>query len=282
MNKPKLILLGTYFNEIDFIEAALLQAKQIGADVIMLCDGCFDEKHANFSTDGTREKIKAFCDQNDNAKFFEAIRLNRIQHILRTILLLIFNRVNPFSRAAVRALLDCVRLDTYRLNQAATFNEMAKQSGMWHENNWVMTMDCDQFYNDDMLKNLHDWITEQDIDVIVGNELTFFRSFHQFTANYEARDHNNMPHKIKPRTFFLPTRHLVTNHTGALVSLRQNADNTYHCGNMYHYRLRSEIREKLTYELGDRKPPSNERMITTKYNGSHPTIVEKVLLNDRS
>ena len=86
----------------------------------------------------------------------------------------------------------------------------------------------------------------------------------------------------KAAYILLPTRHLVTNHTGKLVSLRQNADSTYHCGNMYHYRLRSEIREKLTYELGDRKPPSNERMVTTKYNGSHPKIVEKVLINDKS
>ena len=280
--RPKIVLLGTYFNEKEFIDAALEQAKRLNADKTILCDGCFDPNFENRSTDGTREKIISFCDENENAFFFEAVRLGRIKHLFHTLLLLLRNRVNPFSRKALKALIDCFRLNKYRLNQAATFNKMAQASGLWSEGNWVMTMDCDQFYNDEMMAHLHEWMASDSYDAIVGTELTFFGSFSEFTSTYERRDHNNMPHKIKDKTFFLPTRHMYTNCEGVLSTLRDSVGEAFHCGNMYHYRLRSEERELLTYQLGDRKPPEEERTSTKRFKGKHPRIVREMFIKENA
>ena len=56
----RLLLLATYWNEKDWIDLSLEQIDRIDPDEVIICDGCFDSRRENRSTDGTREKIADF------------------------------------------------------------------------------------------------------------------------------------------------------------------------------------------------------------------------------
>ncbi len=82
MEKNNIILLATYWNEIDWIKPSLEQIDKINPLEIIICDGCFDPNQPNNSTDGTREIIKRFVAERDNAQMVSTLRLSKINTII--------------------------------------------------------------------------------------------------------------------------------------------------------------------------------------------------------
>ncbi len=271
--KPQLILFATYWNEIEWINASLAQIDLINPDEIIICDGCFDPKLPNKSTDGTTEVIDEYVSTRDNATKISAVRLTKWRHALD-----IFSKLphekDYLSVAKLRLLKGIYVNNIYRLNQSATFNQMIKLSKLFKPGNWMMTYDCDQFYDDDMIdafKNLKG----RSGNILVGKELTFFEKFDRYTDGYEKRDYNNMPHKIFGDTRFIPTRHPSRVVKMKYMNCSDFEKSKEYVGNMFHYHIKSPERIVAGYQLGDRKPPENSRIKTKKFTGSHPKVIKK-------
>lgn len=277
MSANNLVLLATYWNEIDWIDPSLEQIDLIRPVEAIICDGCFDPTYPNMSTDGTREKIEAFAAQRPWVKMITAKRLTRPGHVRYWFH--DYHGAEPrISTLPARLIgLAKLRFHPYRLNQAATFNHMISISENFRPGNWVMTYDCDQFYSDSLLEKFKSLSADTPFDILGGHEYTFFKSFHTYTDKYEARIHNNLPHKIYRTSRFVPTRHLVVQKG---VRYREypdwawiSSDDVY-----FHYRLRPAEREQAGYALGDRKPPAAHRCEVWPYEGRHPSVIQKTKL----
>ncbi|CFW14609.1 hypothetical protein [Vibrio cholerae] len=274
----KLVLLGTYWNEAEWIDSSLAQVTKIAPDLTILCDGCFDSSKDNRSNDGTREKISQYCELNDNAIMFTAVRKSRLSAIL---FLFIFSFRRKFSVAALLLLLKhCLRTDRYRLNQAVTFCQMLEKAiSITGENIWFMTYDADQFYDDSYVSDIKNLIIKYEklqVGLLTAKERTFTQSFDCYTDRYESRTWNNLPHKYYSNTMIMPTRDIVILDVFS-VSKYIDKVKSIALGDYFHYKFRTnKVRSEMTYQLGDRKPPSAER---TKgdypFNGKHPSVIER-------
>ena len=273
-----MILFATYWNEIDWINCSLAQIAKVDPKEIIICDGCFDPSVENRSTDGTREIIEKFVSERENASLISAVRLNKFQHMFNWLQRLPHEK-SRLSIPKLRGLKSQLVNNVYRLNQAATFNQMIKMSQYFKSGDWMMTYDCDQFYSDEMLEHFSKLDDSLTMNILVGKELTFFGSFDSFTDQYEKRDYNNMPHRIFSDTRFIPTRHISRVHKGKYVNCSDFESRKMYCGNMFHYHVKSPSRIAAGYQLGDRKPPEKERTITSQFEGKHPSLIKKFFLS---
>lgn len=273
------ILLATYWNEIEWIEASLAQIDKIDPREVIICDGCFDPQYPNQSTDGTREIIKTYAAARDNTRMISALRLSRLQHYFSWFKPLPHESSRFFTLAKLRTAKGFHRWNLYRLNQMATFNHMIRLSRHFRPNLWFMTNDCDQFYSDAMLEAFGGLLDEDTpYNMLTGKEYTFFEDFDHYTAGYEKRDYNNMPHRIFRDTRFIPTRH-----PARVVNRRYRIYTEFeakrYVGITYHYHIKSPERLKAGYSLGDREPPETSRTETKPYHGKHPIIIQEFFLS---
>lgn len=276
----KLIVLATYWNEEEWIESSLAQIESINADVSVICDGCFDPKKANYSTDSTRKRIETFCFSNSKAMLFNALRVTRYQG-LRSILLKGLRKALSFP-LLLRIMKHFARTNIYRINQAVTFNKMlevalASLENPDHEEVWFMTVDADQFYSDETISKLRKReFQDGNIGLLTAKELTFNESYNNYTDAYEKRTWNNMPHKLYKNTLILPTRDILL---VSFFSISKYIDKVSHIdlGFYFHYKFREDrARLDAGYNLGDRKKPEAERAKDTKFfTGNHPSIIKK-------
>ncbi len=276
--KRKLVLFATFWNEIDWIKTSLMQLDALEPDEIIICDGCFDPKFINKSTDGTREVIEEFVAKRANARMISALRLSRLKHICNWFKVLPHESEPAITIAKMNALRHFLRKNIYRLNQAATFNYMIEISDAFRKGNWFMTYDCDQFYSDEMIISMREYIKDEDINILVGKELTFFGSFDQYTDSYENRDYNNMPHRIFEDSRFIPTRLPCRPFKNDYLVCSDFLKGKKNIGYMYHYHVKSPSRLSQSYEVGNRKPPEASRVTTETFNGNHPKIIQNVFL----
>ena len=273
-----IILFATYWNEIEWIESSLEQMLKIDPVEIIICDGNFDPKIENRSTDGTYEVIKKFVDENsERAKMISAVRVKPLTKGLNFFLnagykcdLIKPSRFNYSLRSQLL-------INEYRVNQALTFSSMMNLSEDWEEGRWVMSYDADQFYTDELIDFFKITNTPSDYDLITADEWTFPYDFNHYTTGYENRKWNNMPHKIKPNMAVYPTRHFVTESVFSFKHYYENHKMLY--GGVYHhYKFRKDaVRLSAGYELGDRKPPKKERYENLlKFTGNHPLSVKVI------
>jgi hypothetical protein len=274
----KLVLLGTYWNESEWIDRSLSQIVSISPDLSILCDGCFDDRKENFSTDGTKKIIDAFCDGSNKFIKFSAYRGTRVESVLK---LLHFGLKQKFSFAYIYWVFKhAIKTDKYRLNQAVTFNQMlhvaVKKLGT---DIWFMTYDADQFYDDSYVNILKDIINSNSnsCSLLSAKELTFNNDCNHYTDMYETRTWNNLPHKYYINTVILPTRDIKVSELFKLTSYINLGDNI-DLGFYFHYKYREDkIRHKMTYSLGDRKPPSHDRIDNEVFfDGKHPKVISKL------
>lgn len=273
-----IIVFATYWNEIEWIEASLAQIDKIDPVEAIICDGCFDPKYPNHSDDGTRQVIEKYVAGRKNVKLISPLRLSRLQHYILWFSLLPHERSNIITFAKLRTAITFHRINLYRLNQAATFNNMIQVSDCFKPGLWFMTCDCDQFYSDAMLESFKCVNEGQPFSMLTAKEYTFFEDFFHYTENYETRDYNNLPHRIYSDTRFIPTRH-PTRVVNGRYKIYTDFEKKKDVGIYYHYRLRSPERMKAGYSLGDRKPPEPHRMETIPYKGEHPSIINKFFLS---
>jgi hypothetical protein len=263
MKKNNIILLATYWNEADWIEASLAQIEKINPREAIICDGNFDPSVENYSTDGTREIINRFIRETHvPCQMISAIRCSSkwlkgwdMFHGAGCVQ----DGQTPISRL-FPALRAQFRQNIYRINQAITFAHMCRLSNLWSVGGWVMSYDADQFYCDDLIDAFT--LTADlrfDYDLITADEYTFPYDFNNFTREYELRKWNNMPHRIKSSMAVYPTRHFMVE--GAVLAQNyQDNFKRFHAGIYHHYKFREDkSRIVAGYSLGDRKPPEAYR-----------------------
>jgi hypothetical protein len=274
-----IILFATYWNEIEWIESSLEQMLKIDPVEIIICDGNFDPKIENRSTDGTYEVIKKFVDENsERAKMISAVRVKGTFPGWE-----FFNNAgtpksSKFNLGRFITALKCqFRINEYRVNQALTFAKMTQISKKWKPDSWVMSYDADQFYTDDLIDFFKITNRDTNFDLITADEYTFPYDFNNYTDSYELRKWNNMPHKIKPNMAVYPTRHFVVESMFGFKYFYENCKNIF--GGIYHhYKFRKDIdRLNSGYKLGDRKKPNNKRFAELKYSNKEllPSIIKK-------
>lgn len=261
--RTNIILLATYWNEADWIEASLAQIERIDPIEAIICDGNFDPRVENRSTDGTRTIIEQFVKESRiPCRMISAVRVERnMWKGLR------FFReagcpgarswtVGRMRMAAVTQLM----MNIYRVNQALTFAHMCRLSEAWREGRWVMTCDADQFYTDELIDAFS--VTKEDgfnCDLITADELTFPFGFDEFTSGYEIRKWNNLPHRIKRNMAIYPTRHFMVETLTNTLNYQDNFKRL-HGGVYHHYKFRRDpSRLEKGYQLGDRRPPDPQR-----------------------
>ena len=276
-----IILFATYWNERQWIEASLAQIEAIDPMEVIICDGCFDDRKENRSTDGTREVIEEWiAKRGPSAQMVSATRLQRreapgalLQHISR-------DGINGRPARWLKALRQGMSKNLYRINQAVTFGKMMQASKNWENGRWFMTYDADQFYSDSCIAKFDQCSNPQsEAGLIVAKEFTFENDFETCVTGFEKRDWNNMPHKIHPNTAIYPTRHLMLESAFSLDVYRKKVsviDGGYYCH--YKFRLDSE-REKAGYSLGDRKAPKAEKFKDPQpFTEKHPEIIQRLFL----
>jgi hypothetical protein len=272
---PKIVILATYWNEKEWVEKSLSQINSINPDLAIVCDGCFDDRRVNRSTDGTEEVIEKYCNNIDKLKF-KAIRSSRI---ISTFKLLKYAYKRRFSFAYIYWVIKhfCVT-NKYRLNQAVTFNEMLDVAiSKFGDDFWFMTYDADQFYDDSYVNKFKDIINLNSCSLLSAKELTFNNDCNHYTDKYETRIWNNLPHKYYTNTVILPTRDIKVSSLFKLtpyINLGDNID----LGVYFHYKYREDkIRHEMTYSLGDRQPPSDDRVDNeVVFDGKHPKVISKL------
>ncbi len=256
-----IVLFATYWNELEWIELSLEQILKIDPVEIIICDGNFDPRYENRSTDGTREIIQSFVKENSSrARMISAVRSKRYRqwfdftvHAGRKKSVIYPSRL----RAAARIQL---KLNEYRINQALTFSKMMRMSNKWKLGRWVMSYDADQFYTDELIDFFS--LTNDnncEFDLITADEYTFPNNYSNYTEKYEKRKWNNMPHRIKENMAVYPTRHFMVETPFKALNYQDNM-RSVHGGVYHHYKFRKDSgRLAAGYSLGDRKPPENDR-----------------------
>ena len=279
MTNKNLIVLATYWNEIEWINANLSQILKLNPIEVVLCDGNFDPRVPNYSTDGTSQIIDDFV---RNAPF-RCIKINAIRrkdHLLtfpKSNLFRCKNNKIIFSLGSIKnSIYSKFILNSYRVNQALTFAYMSKLCNHWNSFNWFMTLDADQFYTESLIENIHIVLDDNpnSYQLMTANELTFPFDFFHYTTKYEKRTWNNMPHKICDNISFYPTRHPMLENC-FLSKTYQNNVKTIHLGEYHHYKFRSSLsRLNAGYSLGDRQPPRPERYEDLiNYVGTYPNSI---------
>lgn len=275
--RNNIILFGTFWNEKDWIKPSLEQIEKINPFEVILCDGCFDERYPNKSTDGTREIIQEWASGRNNVQVISAVRA----HSKIKSFLLLFRAHNKLPKTHylyptrfLSSLLG-IRKNIYRINQALTFNEMISLSKQWKPGLWFMNYDCDQFYSDQIFSEFKSLDEDTSEILLTANEKTFLINFNSFTEEYDKRDFQNMPHKIFDNTTIVPTRDIYLE----FFLQRKKYPLKYkerHVGYYYHYKIKSRDRFKKGYTLGDRKMPIAGNYSFKKISlEEHPSIIQK-------
>ena len=272
-----IIIFATYWNEIEWIKPSLEQILKIDPIEIIICDGNFDSKIENRSTDGTREIIEQFVKENSSrARMISAVRTNPVSRGLN----FFFNAGRKEEMIKLSRLKFSLKsqflINEYRVNQALTFSKMMNLSKMWKEGTWVMSYDSDQFYSDELIDFFKICNEKSDYSLITADEWTFPYDFDSYTDQYELRKWNNMPHKIKKNMAVYPTRHFMIEGIFNSYNYQENFKKI-HAGTYYHYKFRQDqSRLNAGYNLGDRKPPDNSRYSNLKkFNLIHPNSIKK-------
>jgi len=272
-----LILFATYWNEIDWIKPSLAQIERLDPMEVIICDGCFDESYPLHSTDGTREVIEKFVENRQCARLISPVRCARPKAMYQ-----IWKGhahsswVRRLWPSRIRRALGSVKLHHYRINQGLTFSRMITLSQYWEPGRWFMTYDCDQFYEDETIERITTCVNSQksDAELLTANERTFFCDFDQYTPEYEERNYNNMPHKIREDTAIYPTRALVIEGAYDCTHYR-NVVQTKHVGTYNHYKLSQHDRFVDAYEVGDREMPEYEHYNMHEFELDHPSVIRE-------
>jgi hypothetical protein len=270
-----LTILATYWNEIEWINASLAQIDSINPKKVIICDGCFDPKHVNSSTDGTSEIIREFAKNKEHVMVINAIRISKIGHIINWFKYKKHGKLISFQD--VYELLRIMKTNIYRINQMTTFQYMLTEVAKVSSGDWFMTYDCDQFYSDEIILKLHNINQYKDFNILTCKELTFFHNFETYTDEYDKRDYNNMPHKYLDGLRFIATRNPARVKGYRYTNCSDFDTQKKFIGQVYHYKIKNPDRLIAGYNLGNRKAPSPSNYINKPFNQSHPRIITSFL-----
>ena len=270
-----IIIFATYWNEIEWIKPSLEQLLKIDPLEIIICDGNFDSRYENQSTDGTREIIEKFVkENNDIASMTSAIRTNKLTRGLNFFFNSGRSQDSIYPSRLLKAFQSQFFINEYRVNQALTFAKMINMSKMWKKDRWMMSYDADTFYTDELIDFFQITNEKNDYDFISADEWTFPEDFNFFTDKFERRKHNNMPFKIKKNIAVYPTRHFMVESMFSYKNIGLSNKNA-NGGIYHHYKFRNDNKRIISgYRLGDRKPPDKSRFKDLKkFDSIYPEII---------
>ncbi len=279
MKKTNITILATYWNEKDWIEASLAQIDAINPREVLICDGCFDTKYENNSTDGTREIIEKWVKERPHASMISALRLSRMQGLW-----FLFGKVINWWNWPLRIAMALYysRTNLYRINQAATFTQMLRSIQYNKPGDWIMHSDSDQFYPDAVIERMKEEINDPDseTELLTATEQTFFENFEHYTTEYEKRNYNNLPYRLKKNTMIVPTRDVVSEQYPRPKVYGKDANvKKVSLGSYMHYKFRpfDTSRTDAGYNVGDRKKPMTTKYVQNKFEGDHPKAVTSIV-----
>ena len=240
----KFILLARFWNDSEWMDAALEHIDYWGADEIYICEGNWDKKFPARSIDDTLEKINSWAEGKLNVHIVENLRDD----------------------------------DNYRVNQAETSNLVMKLANI-ESGDWMMIVDCDHFYFKDDIDAYKECMERC---VFTYPKFKVYNFLDGINRYYEREDKNSskLPYRVINGAKWIPTNHLAID--GKMYeSLNITFLPTTITG--YHYPLaRTKKRLKDKYNIGDRESPikwNNGKMMKNldEYNGEHPEFVIETL-----
>lgn len=240
----QLVIMATFWNDMDWLQASLNYLERWCADKIYLCEGCFDKNYPARSTDGTREFIEKYQKTHKNVW-----------------------------------IVDNARTANYRQNQANTGKLVTRLSEMKH-GDWIMRVDCDFFIYQSDIDLYKQYIEENVFDYPRFEERNFWDSSKLYHSRW-SNQNLNLPWRFVEGAYWIPTFHLCLKGKQYHESPHVRQKTLKISG--YHYEgFRSKERLKDKYAVGDRQSPTvwNNGIKLKKrldYNGYHPEFVRKVL-----
>src|SRR3989344_2799161 len=285
--KTPLIILATYWNERYFIEPSLRQIEALNPSEIIIADGCFNPRVSNYSTDGTREIIEKVIATRPNARMIPALRPGIFKAAW---LLLRGHKHLPwwtiFRLSRWKFLLVSLMRVPYQRNEGITFQHMISVSKEWKPGFWFTSYDADQFYSDEMIKEMARIMDNnpENIDLMTATEMTFFKDFSHYTTSIVKRISSNMPNRIYPDTTIQPQRSIIREtKSGEMRGLRDIlAKHLYvrfvkqkNVGFYFHYKLNPPSRLNAGYQVGNRGRPNPEHYEMKEFTGKHPRVARE-------
>lgn len=269
-----LIVLAAFWNESQFVEAALGQLRAINPAEIIFSDGCFDPNFSKNSNDGTLEALQDFVNVNSNAQLVSPIRRSRAYHI-GSLLRWMMASHTRLSKQNLRWLLSYRSVSLYRLNQAATFNMMLRKSKVLKPGSWVTTYDADEFFPQTAVTALGALSKSAIFDRVLTQEVILERTEkgNSFRPSSLLRTWNT-PHKVLSELRFFPTRQLWRPEYGLSENQTMGSTTDYFLGPFIHYKTRTPERATAAYLVGDREPPRLSQ-------GQHP-VCSEILTTERA
>lgn len=270
-----LTVFATYWNEKDWIDTSLAQIDRLNPQTVMVVDGCYDPRYKPESTDGTSDIIAQWADSRPHVTVIPAVRKSRLGNLWY-----LFGHRLTWLNIPLRIFMAMyyARTNVYRLNQASTFTYMLRNCGA-QTGSWIMHNDSDQFYPDDVLQEIIATVNDpsDQSDLITADEITFVDDFSSCTTEYEKRNYNNLPYRLKKNTLIVPTRDVVTEMYPRPKAYGKDTDlPKKHLGTYHHYKFRPTTeRDALTYNVGDRKKPDYSKFTIEQYTGLYPQVIRE-------
>lgn len=261
-NETRFVIFAAFWNESSNLELALKELDRLAPDKVYVSEGCFDMRRPPRSTDETREIIASWATGRDNVFSVEPVRGNKLFHAKRDWSSFLAGGFGG-GLGALLLLLRRLLRSTYRLNQSETFNNMLRAEGSEGGNFWFMTFDADECYDLAAHVNFRRIRSIESFEMLVTSELTIVGEGKAVAPWYPTSPIRtwNVPVRYASGMKFMFTRE-VFGFLGAsskvfrpIVSFARKA----FIGHTVHMKLDCE-RIALGVSLGDRRPPSHDRM----------------------
>lgn len=241
---PRLVIFARFWNDADWLEAALEHIEAWRPDAVVFSEGCWDPKRPARSTDGTRERLERYA-----------------------------------SELPETHLIDNLRDDDYRVNQANTCNK-AMQVADVKPNDYVMVVDCDFYYNQEMINLTQSSMKNEQYDYASIVQMNFWDSTELYYPRI-TKTSPQIPQRVFPGARWVPTCHLIVD--GCAVAHMKGAKCSSVMPLQFHYEgMREKQRLKDKYGVADRQSPVEwnngvKLKVRKHYVGAHPEWAVPVL-----
>ena len=214
----KLIICARFWNDIEWIDAALEHLDYWNADFVGIGEGAWDPAWPARSTDGTRELLEEWSRSRPNVHLFD----------------------NPRDDP------------NYRTNQSVTSNYVMEKAEA-APGDWMFTFDVDHFYFKSDIDAVKELISTEGhrFDYLTQDNYNFLLDISSCQI-VRDRSGSKLPYKILPGSHWIPTCHLAID--GILYSKLEHLKEEVAVAKGMHYEgIRSADRMDIKYRVGDRK-----------------------------
>lgn len=238
----KFIVHARYWNDEDWLLSSLRHIDAWRPNVVVIGEGNWDPTWKARSTDATRQMIEAYSQNRKNVIVIDNDRTDK----------------------------------NYRKNQART-SQIAMERARWKPGDWMLIIDCDQFYFRSDIDHVREMIRKQgnDFDYIVHYNRCFLYDLQHCQIKVDNLG-TKLPYKLVQNCHWVATNHLAIRGKlyRKITRLRPRHLDVY---GMHYEGMRNKKRLKEKYDIGDRKTfwehDGGSRVKALQpYSGDHPLI----------